>query len=1143
MARIRGHRPTHESLHRQLVHSAIVGLAGLSGLVACFDATVGDAVVACGGNADCIGGVCFLGQCRSDDFPCLQMDRDVAMPVDDGKACGDASICVAGTCVASRCGDGFISAGEGCDDPNDNPADGCNRCQSVAWQSEVLVRGAVDGFVATDVPLSAPDHVAVDPLGRIYVTERQRHRVWRRDLDGTMVVVAGNGAPGFGGDGGAATEAFLHAPGGLFADTRGRLFIADTRNGRVRVVDSDGTITTVAGSGVPPPADNADIVDGALIGDNAAAVGALLRDPSDVVVDVHGRVWIADTGGRRVRRVEIDGTIVTVAGTGARGIDGDGGPATAARLDTPVGLALDADGDVYVVDSVGSVVRRIKADGRIESVAGRGTYSARPPTDGELALEAELALPTGVAFDREGRMLVAESLGSQVRRVDLDGRLRVVLGGDDFGFADGIDPAVIRVAGVTDIDVDADGGIVMADPENRRIRSYDEQLTTMSTVAGSGRTNAPVIAQPATSTPFDFVSALALDGAGRILVADVNAGWIARIEPDGTIRHVAGSGAGGTAEDGDLAADAPLTPRALAVDPLDRIVVADGGGYVWRIDHDGRLIRLAGRGRESPLDPEDGITVARDAQAAPFGVVVDAQGRVFFSEPETHRVRRIDPDGTIHTVAGTGVAGFAGDGGPAATALLESPTDVDLDADGQLYIADIGTQRLRVVGLDGNIRTLAGTGVAASGPDGVRADECALSFGFSSVAIAADGTVRLADAAGPTVRAIDADGTVRTVAGGGGSGFVEDGGPATASSFRSIDGVVALPNGGFVAVVGAVRIIRVAVDGTLESIAGPIHPRGPGLFARARLYAPQAIAMLDDQRLVSVGGAGRVLLVDLTRGLVSVAVGFEHAWQGVAQNARFAPLLQEPRGIAVHPATRTLVVSNRDSSRLCLVDADVDDDGAIDGADSWRAVDQEAGLVAPAGITSDPVTGGFLVADAGAHCVVAVDADYRVVETIAGVCGRAGSFAGFLQAPTNALRAPSGAVYVADTGNHRVLRVAGGSVAVVVGDGSPSSAGEGAPARLFPVRSPRQMAIDQEGNLYVASTTTVRLVVNVDDDEEADGDDRVATIFGGGERIRFPESDALCVGALALDERGSVYVADACQGFLVRLALAPVPRP
>jgi hypothetical protein len=186
----------------------------------------------------------------------------------------------------------------------------------------------------------------------------------------------------------------------------------------------------------------------------------------------------------------------------------------------------------------------------------------------------------------------------------------------------------------------------------------------------------------------------------------------------------------------------------------------------------------------------------------------------------------------------------------------------------------------------------------------------------------------------------------------------------------------------------------------------------------------------------------------------------------------------------------------------------------------------------------------LIVADVLAHCVRRVSRSGEVLGTILGNCGIPGVLPGFLNRPSHVAVSSTGAVYIADTGNNRVLRVDpvdAVGVSVVLGDGSVSSAGEGSPADLFPVNAPRQLALDEFGNLYVSSTTSIRQVANVDGDDDADGDDRVSTIFGGGERDEAPESDTFCLHALALGPDGAVYAGDACQGFLVRVAPDTAP--
>jgi DNA-binding beta-propeller fold protein YncE len=289
-------------------------------------------------------------------------------------------------------------------------------------------------------------------------------------------------------------------------------------------------------------------------------------------------------------------------------------------------------------------------------------------------------------------------------------------------------------------------------------------------------------------------------------------------------------------------------------------------------------------------------------------------------------------------------------------------------------------------------------------------------------------------------------------------------------------------------------------------------------------------------QLLAVGGGGRALTVDLAAGVVATAIGSPDAAPSAQGRATFAPLLGDAAGAALDPTTLTLVIAEQDTGDLRVIGLDADDDGALDDAAAWTHRRVATALVAPAGLAWEPATGAFLVADEGAHCVRRVDVDGSVVDTGVGVCGQAGGFLGWLSRPRQVAVSPtSGAVYVADAGNHRVVRVdVDGSIALVTGTGSASSAGDGRPARGFPVDAPGQLVVDPRGNLFVASTTTVRLVANVGGDADADGDDAVLTIYGGGDRAGFPEATSLCIDALALDD-DAVFVADRCQGFLLGL--------
>ena len=1014
---------------------------------------------------------------------------DVGEVCDDGNTVGGDG-CRLDCRKVERCGDGELDVGEACDDANANDRDGCAACRTQRWRADVVVAGALESRVAREASVGGTG-VAVDPLGRVYVADQRNHRVYRINVDGTLSTIGGTGTEGFSGDGGPATVAALRQPTDVAVDAAGRVIVADNGNHRLRRIDVDGSITTIAGTGAE-----------GFSGDGGPATSAALRSPRGVAVDAVGRVLFADQHNNRVRRIELDGTITTIAGTGSFEFTGDGGPATSAALSDPFDVAIDLLGRVFIADRFNDRIRRINLDGTIETIAGIGRSIFHAP-DGGPAIGATLDLPQSVAVDAVGQVFVAEP--GTIRRIGTDGNMNSFV----------------------------------------------------------GNTSA---------------SDLAVDAAGRVFFA--NGVRIGRVDPGGTATTVAGTGGADSSGDGGPASSATLVaPHGVAVDAVGRVLVADtDNGRVRRIELDGTITTVAGTGL--PGSPRDGVSATLATLGGPQGVGLDAAGRVLIADTFSNRILRIEDDGTIRTVAGNGGQGFSGDGGPATSARLFLPTGVAVDADGRVVIADRFNNRIRRVELDGTITTIAGTGERALNGDGVAAirspvdtpqgvavdgdgrvvfavhggfpcirrielDGTLSTLAFVSdpraIAVDAAGHVFVSNTNGHRIVRIEPDGTLTTVAGSDPSGAIGDGGPATSATLRFPEGVAVDAAGRiFVAESGRNRIRRVDVDGVITTLAGRAHPPGPGPVRHAALYASSALATLGPDALVSVGGFGRALSIDAAA--VTVVVGYDQAAPERFGEARFAPLLQGARGVAFDPIALALVITEQDSGGLRVIGLDVDDDGVVDDADRWTSASVATALRGPTGIVYDPASDNFVVVDQRDHCVQRVGRDGAVLETLAGRCGTAGLFPGFLNDPTHVALSPtSAAVYVADTGNHRVLRVDGGVARLVIGDGSVSSAGEGGPARLFPVDAPRQLACDEFGNLYVASTTTLRLVANVDGDADADGDDRVFTIFGGGARDAFPESDTFCLNTVAVSDDGRVHAADACQGYLVTLTPEALP--
>ncbi|MBK5259325.1 MAG: hypothetical protein JJE51_07010 [Thermoanaerobaculia bacterium] len=322
---------------------------------------------------------------------------------------------------------------------------------------------AGDGGGALCATLNRPTGVDVDARGFVYIADYSNHRIRRVAPDGTITTVAGTGAQGFSGDGGAATLAQLSGPYGVRVIDDGFL-IADAQNGRIRHVDVAGIIRTIAGGGSGHGRD---------IGDGGRATDATLRHPTDVIRGPEEALFISEGGGNRIRRVAADGTITTWAGSGvlryngASGRAGDGGAAASAQLNVPAALAFDAKGNMYIADLRNHVVRRVSPDGIIQTIAGTGV--AGNAGEGEDALSAQLNEPGGFAFEPDGSLLISEL--TRIVRVTPEGKLVRVAGSEKRGFYGDHGLAAKSEFAVLDLMArDAAGNLFVADHRNSRIR-------------------------------------------------------------------------------------------------------------------------------------------------------------------------------------------------------------------------------------------------------------------------------------------------------------------------------------------------------------------------------------------------------------------------------------------------------------------------------------------------------------------------------------------------------------------------------------------------------------------------------------------------------------------------------------------------
>lgn len=628
---------------------------------------------------------------------------------------------------------------------------------------------------ATDAQLKGTvGGLAIDPAGGVYLSTIGDSRILKVEPSGTIRTVAGTGTKGYSGDNGPATKAQLWNPRGLAADGAGTLYVADAFNHRVRKIDSAGTITTIAGNGTQDST-----------GDGGPAALAEFRFPVGVALDRSGNLYIAEADGRRVRKIDQNGRISTVAGTGVVGFSGDGGPATRAQLAVPEAIAVDDSGNLYIADATNHRIRKVDPAGTITSIAGNGTPGFAG--DGGPAAAAELDLPQGVALDRSGSLYIGDVGNDRIRKVDTSGKISTIAGSGIRGFSGDGGPAATAELGLPNaVAVDRDGNVYTGDWGSHRVRKVD-QNGTITTFAGAG-SSYPDDGGPATQAFLHYPMFAWVDKAGRLYIADSDDHRIRRVNPGGDITTIAGNGTAGFSGDGGPAVDAQLNyPASLALDAAGNVYIADAQNHrVRKVTPDGKITTIAGVGHGF-FSGDNGPATKADLRY-PRGLALGGDGSLFIAEGGGDRIRRVDPAGIITTVVGNGTRGFSGDGGPATQAQLFSPAEIHLDRVGNLYIADQGNNRIRRVDRTGIITTVAGNGAKGFSGDGGPAREAQLS-GAWGVAVDDAGNLYIADTGNNRIRKVDPSGRITTIAGTGIAGVAGDGGPATRAQLNGPVGV------------------------------------------------------------------------------------------------------------------------------------------------------------------------------------------------------------------------------------------------------------------------------------------------------------------------------------------------------------------
>jgi trimeric autotransporter adhesin len=549
-----------------------------------------------------------------------------------------------------------------------------------------------DGGPATSAYLCLPYAVFVDASGDIFIADWGNSTI--REVvasTGKIQTVAGSTVlgPGYSGNGGLATSAQLDQPEGVFVDTSGNIFIADTFNSVIREVTSaKGFIQTVVGAQYPW-----DFVCN-YSGDNGPPLSAQLCLPSNVFVDPTGDIFVADTGNSAIREVAVaTGDIQTVAGTPPTpGFSGNGGLATSAALNSPNDMVIDSSGNIFIADSENFVVREVTAStGDIQAFAGNNftAYSG----DGGSPTNAELNDPGSVFVDASGNVYIVDTSNSAIR-VYNPGASSVTIAGTTIPAGD-----IETVAG-------------------------NGTACTATTLAGCGDGGL------ATSAELNFPGGVFVDAQGDIFIADTANSAIREVAAaTGIIQTVAGNGTACTATtlagcgDSGLATSAELSnPYGVFVDVAGNIFIADTDDNAIRevAVSSGIITTVAGNGKDctpSTSSCGDGGAATSAQLSFPSGVFVDLSEDIFIADTSDNRIREVtNSNGIINTVAGTGAEGFAGDGAAATSAELDSPFGVWVDTSGDIFIADSDNAAIReVVAATGFIQTVAGIPATTGG--------------------------------------------------------------------------------------------------------------------------------------------------------------------------------------------------------------------------------------------------------------------------------------------------------------------------------------------------------------------------------------------------------------------------------------------
>jgi len=1117
--------------------------------VTCID---GDA---CTGKDACKAGKCAGSTVSCDDGNGCTDDscdkatgcahKDNSATCSDGDACTVKDGCKAGKCVATakNCDDGEPCTKDSCATKDGkclhgvltgdcDPGKPCldafcvvGKCTpKPAWSVRTIagrMAGPGDG-PALEARLRQPRGLAMGAKGALYISDAANHRIRRLDLDGTIATVAGSD-PGFAD--GKGMKARFNMPADIATDAAGAIYVADAGNFRVRKVALDGTVTTIAGSGKPGNIDG-------------KATAATFNQLLGIAVDAKGNVFVSDHANHNIRRISTAGVVTTFVG-GTKGYaDGKG---TAAKISRPAGLYLDAKGDLHFADLGNNRLRKVAPDGTVSLVAGTGAANG----GGNTALKATFWRPTAISGDGQGGFYISENTGYRVRHISASGAVTTVAG-------------KLQVTGT----VDGPGGearfhrlgaivhngfstVYVADSWGHRIRGIDSS-GNVSTVVGHWRPHADGKGHGAA---LHRPIGVAMDGKGQLWIAESAGNRVRRMAPDGSVVTIAGSGKSGTADGKGLAATF-AAPVGITTDQSGNAYVGGNGKKVRKVSPLGVVTTLAG-----------GKTGYHDGKgaAAGFGntngVAADAKGDIYVADSNQRRIRKVTAGGVVTTVAGSGKSGSKDGKGMAADFM--SPTAIAIDAKGVLFIADHGASSIRRIAPDTTVTTLVG---GAPGFSDGKGKNAALTNPLG-IAMGSDGALYLTDHINSAIRRVTLDGVVTTIAGGG-HGHRDGAGPA--AQFQVPWGIAATKTGGLV-VAGffsdAIRLLKppaTACDDanpcttdSCDAKAGCKHSAGAGKcddglpcttgdVCKAGACAGQDKTCDDNGPCTTdacdpaTGTCGHVAITgacdDGNACTPSTCFGkackATPQWPvstlagsagGFADGPGKSARFRHPMGVGVD-AKGHVWVAEEFGHRVRRI--------APDGTVSTVA----GGAPGDANGTGDQAQfrrlydvalaaeGHAYVSEFGGHRIRKVTAKGEVSTVAGSVQGYRDGYQPLFSRPAGLAIDKKGAIVVAEAGNHRIRRIVpGGPTTTLAGGAAGFKDGPTATAQF---NGPRHVTFDSAGNLLICDRTNQRI-------RRLGVNGKVTTLAGNGQAasVDGPTAKARLYwpSGIAVDAEGMVF--------------------